>query len=110
LFQKKATVVLTSATLKAGEGFEYIESRVGLEKPREVALESSFPYSETALLLLPKDIPPPQQPGHYRIMEQALADLCLASGGRALLLFTSYSALQSANRALRDALEPAGLK
>jgi DNA polymerase-3 subunit epsilon/ATP-dependent DNA helicase DinG len=109
LFLKKASVVLTSATLKAGEGFEYIESRVGLEKPRELALQSSFPYQETALLLLPQDLPPPQAPGYYRIMEQALAGLCLASEGRALVLFTSYASLQSAQRALKERLEP-GIK
>lgn len=109
LFNRKTTVVLTSATLRTGPDFEYIKSRLGLERPRELAVESTFPYSEAALLLLPQDVPDPQHPTYGRMLEQALTELCQASGGRALVLFTSYSALQTAHRALTKTLAPAGL-
>ena len=109
LFAKKTAVVLTSATLRTGSDFSFIKGRLGLEKPRELAVDSTFPYQEAALLLLPRDLPEPQHPDHGRMLEQALTDLCRASHGRALVLFTSYSALQTAHRALTRTLAPEGL-
>ncbi|MEK7215513.1 MAG: helicase C-terminal domain-containing protein, partial [Chloroflexota bacterium] len=109
LFAKKTAVVLTSATLRTGTDFSFIKSRLGLEKPRELALDSTFPYQEAALLLLPQDLPEPQHPDHGRMLETALTDLCRASRGRALVLFTSYSALQTAHRALTRNLANDGL-
>ncbi len=109
LFSKKSGVVLTSATLRTGTDFSYIKSRLGLEQPVELAVDSSFPYEKAALLLIPQDAPQPNAPGSNRVIEQAIADLCSASGGRSLVLFTSYAALQSAQRALNQTLAPQGI-
>ncbi|MBI2886886.1 MAG: hypothetical protein HYY02_06725, partial [Chloroflexi bacterium] len=110
LFAKKASVVLTSATLQTSGSFDYLRRRLGLEGPRELAVGSPFPYRSAALVLVPQDIPDPQRPGHARALEQALADLCEASQGRALVLFTSYAGLHAAHRALTQLLEPKGIR
>ena len=106
LFSKKTSVILTSATLRTGDDFEYIKGRLGLEMPRELAVDSSFPYRDAALLLATLDLPEPHRPDHAMMLEQALGDLCVASQGRALVLFTSHAALQSAYRTLKQLLEP----
>lgn len=110
LFDKKTSVVMTSATLRTADSFAYVKSRLGFEDVREESVDSSFPYQDAALLLLPRDVPDPQHPRYTPALSQALIDLCTASQGRAIVLFTSYGALQTAYRALRPALEPQGFK
>jgi DNA polymerase-3 subunit epsilon/ATP-dependent DNA helicase DinG len=110
LFDKKSSVIMTSATLRTGGSFDYVKSRLGFEDVREEAVDSSFPYQEAALLLLPRDVPDPQHPRYTPALHQALIDLCTASEGRALVLFTSYGALQTAFRAIRPVLEPQGYR
>jgi acyl-CoA synthetase (AMP-forming)/AMP-acid ligase II len=54
-------------------------------------------------------MPEPGQPGHQRCLEQLLIDMCVASQGRALVLFTSHSALRSTYRVLQPILEERGI-
>ena len=110
LFAKKTSVVLTSATLRTGGSFQYMKGRLGLEDPQETAVDSPFAYRQAALVLVPQDAPEPQRPGSARVLEDAIARLCAASQGRALVLFTSYAALQSAYRTLSAALDPSGVR
>ena len=110
LFSRKTSVVMTSATLRTNGSFDYMKTRLGFEDIREESVESSFPYQEAALLLLPQDVPDPQNPRYTAALSQALVDLCAASDGRALVLFTSYGALQTAFRTIRPILEPLGFK
>lgn len=97
LFDRLETVVMTSATLRTGRGFEYLQGRLGLE-PREerletLALDSPFDFSRQAFVGVPSDLPYPNS----RDFPERLAELCLeavtASEGRAFLLFTSYRLL-----------------
>ncbi|MCL5256654.1 MAG: DNA polymerase III subunit epsilon, partial [Chloroflexi bacterium] len=44
-----------------------------------------------------------------RCLEQVLIDMCIASQGRALVLFTSHSALRSTYRVLQPRLEERGI-
>jgi len=105
LFAEKETVILTSATLCSDEGFRYIRERLGLEDVREVAVGSPFDYRRSTLLYLPTDIPEPNQPYYQKTVERTIIELCKATQGRTLLLFTSYSQLYSTYRAVGRALE-----
>ena len=109
LFSKKETVVLTSATLTAGGSFSYMKERLGLDEGEELIIGSPFDYSRSALLLLPEDIPLPDQWGHQEALGNLLVGLGKALNGHILVLFTSYSALKAAARAIREPLESSGV-
>ena len=93
LFARVDTAVLTSATLRTDGSFRYIADRLGLEDPVEVALDSPFDLKSAVLLYVPKDMPEPNEPFYQKQVEQALIDLCIATEGRTLALFTSNSQL-----------------
>ncbi|MFH1084526.1 MAG: helicase C-terminal domain-containing protein, partial [Chloroflexota bacterium] len=109
LFNNVDCVVLTSATLRTENSFAYIASRLGMEDPNELALDSPFDLKSAVLLYVPKDIPEPNQPYHQRTVEQALVELVKATEGRALVLFTSNSQLHATYRAVQRDLEDEGI-
>ncbi|MHB1294924.1 MAG: helicase C-terminal domain-containing protein [Anaerolineae bacterium] len=109
LFANVDSVVLTSATLQAENSFRYIEQRLGLEDPLELAVGSPFDFKSSVLLYVPKDMPEPNQPHYQKSVEQAIIDLCIATEGRALALFTSNSQLNATYRAIRAPLEQEGI-
>jgi len=105
LFAQKASVVLASATLAVGGDFDYVKERIGLIEPEELLLDSPFDYRKQALVYIPNDIPEPNQRGYQQALEDALIELCTATGGRALVLFTANSALRQTYRAIQEPLE-----
>jgi DNA polymerase-3 subunit epsilon/ATP-dependent DNA helicase DinG len=109
LFEQKSTTILTSATLSVGGGFEYVKQRIGLSEPEELLLDSPFDYEKQALVYIPSDMPEPNNPAYQRALEEAIITLCKATEGRALVLFTSNSALRQTYRAIQEPLEDAGI-
>ena len=109
LFDEKDCVVLTSATLQTENSFHYIKDRLGLEDPIELALDSPFDFQSAVLLYVPKDIPEPSQPYYQKNVEQAIIDLCRATEGRTMVLFTSNSQLHNTYRAVQRPLEDDGI-
>jgi Rad3-related DNA helicase len=105
LFAQKQTAVLASATLTIQGGFQFARERIGLPEPEELMLESPFDYERQALVFIPNDIPEPNQRGYQQAVEQALVELCTATGGRTLALFTANSALKQTYAAIQEALE-----
>ena len=105
LWQEKTSIILTSATLTAAESFEYIKGRLSAEDAEEILLGSPFDYEQAALLYLANDIPEPgDRNGHQRAVETGLINLCRATGGRTLALFTSYDQLKRTSRAISHIL------
>jgi ATP-dependent DNA helicase DinG len=89
LWEREIVSVLVSATLEP----RFLRGRLGLEEAREVSLPSPYDYREQALLYVPRAFPEPRSPGYdARLAEEVLA-LCRLSEGRALVLTTSYRAL-----------------
>jgi len=110
LWHQKQSVILTSATLTTAGEFEYMRSRLYAEDAYEVALGSPFDYENSTLLYIPENIPEPgDRFGHQRAVEQSLIQLCRATGGRTLVLFTSYSQLKQTSRAIGPALADSGI-
>ena len=110
LYEGKRSVVLTGATLATQGGFAYVRERLGLEGAHELLLDSPFDYERAALLLVPSDMPAPDWPDYRDALARALIDLGRASGGRALALFTSHSALRTARELTREALAEDGIE
>lgn len=100
LFAPKECVILTSATLCTEGDFSFIRERLNAWEARELALDSPFDYASSTLLYIPTDIPEPNQPHHQRAVEEALIELCRATRGRTLVLFTSYSQLRHTAKAI----------
>ncbi|HEX7974367.1 MAG TPA: helicase C-terminal domain-containing protein, partial [Anaerolineales bacterium] len=110
LWREKACVILTSATLTAAGEFDYLRGRLYAEDAYELALGSPFDYERAAMLYVVNDIPEPSdRNGHQRAVEQGLINLCRATGGRALVLFTSYDQLKRTSQAVAPALAKDGI-
>jgi ATP-dependent DNA helicase DinG len=100
LWETGVTAVLVSATLGVGDpaaggtaGFGFIGRRLGLEGARELAFASPFEFARQVLLYLPPGLPAPRTPGYFDRLGEEIVALCRLSGGRALVLTTSYRAL-----------------
>jgi ATP-dependent DNA helicase DinG len=95
-------VIFTSATLTVAGSFDYVRARVGLaDAASEAVYPSPFRYSEQALLYLASDLPEPNDPRFPLAAAARAAELCAITGGRALLLFTSFRNLRVAESYLR---------
>jgi ATP-dependent DNA helicase DinG len=103
LWEGGPTAVLVSATLTAGGDFSYIRRRLGLERAREIALESPFDYRAQTLLYLPRHLPDPRTEPHDEVADEVVA-LCRLSLGRALVLTNSYRALGALAERVRPRL------
>ncbi len=104
IFLNKETVILTSATLRTSNSFNYLRQRLGATDAKELSLESPFDFRQAALVYLPTDMPEPNQSAFQSRVEQAIYELSLATQGRLLALFTSYAQLQKTAEALRPRL------
>ncbi len=105
LWREKASVIMTSATLTTAGEFDYIRSRLNAEDAYELALGSPFDFETAALLYLVNDIPEPSdRNGHQRGVEAGLINLCKATNGRTLVLFTSYDQLKRTSQAISPVL------
>jgi ATP-dependent DNA helicase DinG len=105
LWNEKSSVILTSATLTAAGEFNYLRERLNAEGAYELTVGSPFDYESSVLLFIANDIPEPSdRSGHQRGIEQGISNLCLATGGRALVLFTSYDQLRRTYDSIKDKL------
>ena len=98
LWHEKSSVILTSATMTTYGSFDYMRRTLGAEIADELSLGSPFDYESSTLLYLPTDIPEPNQHGHQQALHRALINTAKATGGRMLVLFTSYAALKRASK------------
>ncbi len=96
--------VFTSATLAVGDDFGHFSTRLGLERPATLRLDSPFDFRRNALLYHPRGLPEPTAPGYTAAVVEAARPVIEASGGRAFLLFTSYRALREAAGCLEGRL------
>ena len=108
------TVILTSATLRDGRGFNGLKLRLGLrddEAERSRHVESPFDFPAQGLLFVPPDLPL-RRPGRDAVGDPAWVEASLAamgrllraSRGRALVLFTSRKMLAAFRPRLEAAL------
>lgn len=105
LWNEKSSVILTSATLTAAGEFNYLRGRLNADGAYELSVGSPFDYESSVLLFIANDIPEPSdRTGHQRAIEQGILKLCLATGGRALVLFTSYDQLKRTSRSISPLL------
>ena len=111
LFDKKESVVLTSATLSTQGTFDYTRRRLDLpEDSQELLVGSPFDYRKAALLMVPEDMPQPQTEGYIEGVGRAIVDISTHLSGRTMALFTSHSALRNVANRIRGRLEQQGIE
>jgi DNA polymerase-3 subunit epsilon/ATP-dependent DNA helicase DinG len=110
LYEGCRSVVLTGASLAVQGSFDYMRERLGLADARELLLDSPFDFRSAALLLVPSDMPEPDRPDYRDSLSRAIVDLARASGGRALVLFTSHAALRTAQALTKEPLRGDGIE
>ncbi|ULO09347.1 ATP-dependent DNA helicase DinG [Paenibacillus sp. 19GGS1-52] len=113
-FDKKRSIILTSATLSVDKSFQFMIDNLGLNAAVEegrlmtVLLPSPFRYREQALLVIPRDFPSVKgSVGDARFVDmlvQSLAEAAVVTRGRMLVLFTSYKMLRQVYEPLKEAL------
>jgi len=97
--------IFTSATLAVGDSFTHFSSQLGIDDAEVLKLDSPFDYQRNALLYLPDGMPQPNERGYVDAVVACAREVLEASGGRAFLLFTSHSALQSAAAQLAGSID-----
>ncbi len=96
LWFEKSSVILTSATLTTWNTFDYLRNRLNAREANELLLGSPFDYENSALLYLVNDIPEPSVATQFQnAVDNTLIQLARATGGRMLVLFTSYAQLKN---------------
>ncbi|HKJ83862.1 MAG TPA: ATP-dependent DNA helicase [Mariprofundaceae bacterium] len=104
LWEKPASFVLLSATLRVSGGFAYARERFGLADADEAFHPSPFDYGRQALVYLPRQLPDPRSDAGIDAMVAEMETLLRASRGRAFVLFTAYQMLNRVAPLLADRL------
>lgn len=99
LFEKVPTVVCTSATLRTADGYTYFRQQVGAPADcRTLDVPSPFDYANQVLIYVaPHLVPPAGGESEERYLLELAREvyrLVTYSGGRALVLCTSYSRMR----------------
>ncbi len=104
LWHEKQSVILTSATLTAHGEFQYLRNNLGADEADEMQLGSPYDYESAALLYIANDIPEPNVNGYQQMLDRTIINTAKATGGRMLVLFTSYAALKKTSQAITGPL------
>ena len=116
LYERLKSLVMVSATIAVDNSFDFFINRVGLlERSRSQLLSSlivasPFNYRKNALLMVPRDLPLPNESAFIPALALFLDTLISRVGGRSLILFTSYRAMKSVASICRDSLRRRGVR
>ena len=106
-FEKKKSVVMTSATLTVNGSFQFSMNELGLNgmSCHQEQIPSPFHYDEQVQLVIPDDLPEINevslQEYVYAIGEHILS-IAEATKGRMLILFTSYDMLRKTYELIKE--------
>ncbi len=105
--------VLTGATLATSahedSAFAYLRERLGVEDAAEAQYGSPFDYERNCRIYLPTDVLDADDHEHNESVARAVRMLAEAAGGRTMVLFRSYAAMNQVHRQVQSDLEQAGL-
>ena len=102
LWDRVPTTIACSATLAVAGELRGTAATLGVERPEGLVAESPFDFRHNALLYVPRGVPAPTADGFQAAAEIQARALIEASEGRALVLCTSWRAVESFAAALTD--------
>jgi ATP-dependent DNA helicase DinG len=101
LWDDGPTAVLVSATLTTGEDAAFVRRRLGVDRARETVVGSPYDFRSQALLYLPPSMPDPRSDEFVERAAAEIVELLALSQGRALVLTSSYRALDAYRERVR---------
>jgi ATP-dependent DNA helicase DinG len=104
LWHEKACVVMASATLTTHGEFQYLRNTLSADEVDTLFLGSPFDYESSTLLYVANDMPEPNAQGYQQALDRAIIATAKTTGGRMLVLFTSYAALKKTAQAITGPL------
>lgn len=120
VFDRKSSVIMTSATLTIDKSFRYVTDQLGLDSAEKdgrlktALLPSPFRYREQALVLIPRDFPAIKgrdgETVFLNALIDSLQDVARTVGGRMLVLFTSHRMLKTVYSPLKERLEASSIQ
>ncbi len=87
-------MILTSATLAVGGGFEFVQKRLGLANARTLVVPGHFDYQKQALLYVPQHLPDPRDAAFPKRRRKRSCGFSSQPRARAFVLFTSYQQMR----------------
>jgi ATP-dependent DNA helicase DinG len=98
----EVVAILASATLSVGGKFDYIAKRLGIDSFDAIDVGTPFDYASQAAIYVPVSLPDPtkERAAWSNMATLEMMDLIKASGGRALVLFTSVTEMRQAYETL----------
>jgi ATP-dependent DNA helicase DinG len=100
LWSRVPATVACSATLAVAGSLAVATRTLGVEAPTTLVAASPFDFRSNALLYVPRAVPQPSSDGFQAAAERELVSLVDAARGRALVLCTSWRAVESFAAAL----------
>jgi ATP-dependent DNA helicase DinG len=104
LWYEKASVIMASATMTTHGDFRYVRNTLAADEVDVLSLGSPFDYESSTLLYVANDMPEPNNFNYQQALDRTLISTAKATGGRMLVLFTSYAALKKTAQAITGPL------
>ena len=105
MFDEIPSVIMTSATLAAGEDLSWFRGRIGADHCDELQVGSPFDYSRQMKVKIPAYMPDPSdEQGFETAVVEALPRYIAQSHGRAFVLFTNARLMRRVAERVKDAL------
>ncbi|OLS40263.1 ATP-dependent DNA helicase DinG [Bacillus sp. MRMR6] len=106
-FDRKKSVVLTSATLTINNSFEYMMNEIGInqESTRKLTIPSPFEYKNQVQLLIPEDLPEINAVSNEEYVisiTEHIITIAEATKGRMLILFTAHDMLKKTYELIKE--------
>lgn len=114
VYKNYKNIIMTSATLTVAGRFDYMKSRLGLdllepERVVDLMLPAPFNYEEQAVVLIPSDIPNPNDKKYVEVISDLILRSIKITRGRTFVLFTSYGLLNLIYNRLKSHIEALGI-
>lgn len=94
----KVPVILASATMSTNGSFAFFAGRCGVKDYDSVMVGSPFDYENKTMIICPDDAPEPDSPNIIQYTVEKLQEILMYSGGRMLVLFTSFETMNHVAR------------
>lgn len=94
----KVPVILASATMSTNGSFAFFAGRCGVKDYDSVMVGSPFDNENKTMIICPDDAPEPDSPIIIQYTVEKLQEILMYSGGRMLVLFTSFETMNHVAR------------
>ena len=103
IFKDQESIILTGATLTSFNAPDEFCNQIGLDYLDEYRIfDSEFDYENNVLFYVPKDMPEPNNNLYTKNLSDLIINVAEKNVGKMLVLFTSYSSLNSVRKRLKE--------